>query len=207
MPDNQLPPTNNSGKPFVGPSYELLYANQPPEVNSGNIYQGQGSAPLHKLARCFHGVADRMFRLHVRFEEWDVALKAHWSGPAATQVATTAAELDAWLSVFIKEAQTAGWQITKIAQAYDEARNAMQPPEAITINRAQRDLLALRQTSGLERHDEAIAVLDREYDQFWAADVAAMRSYEVAVRTALANMPSWQAQPRRALAIVRKCGG
>lgn len=51
------------------------------------------------------------------------------------------------------------------------------------------------QSSGSARHDATIALLDREYERFWAQDVKAMHSYEMTVRAALAGMPSWPEPP------------
>nr|WP_231584619.1 PPE domain-containing protein [Mycobacterium haemophilum] len=195
MPDRRPSANNNSDNPFGGPSCQLLYANLPPEVNSRNICDGPGFYVLWDVIHRFEALADLMPLRSESLKDWGQALQAQWSGDSATRMAETAKKFQLWLDVFSLEATHAALKVRDIVRAYQEAYRAMRSPVEVADNRNQRETLVAEQGSGLARHDEAIAALDREYEMFWAEDVEVMCRYEERVREALAAMPSWPEPP------------
>lgn len=195
MPDSQPSLNTNSAYPFGGSSCQLHYARLSPEVNSSNIFDGPGSKALWDVIDRFEALADQISVKSASLKNWNQALQGQWSGQSATRMAETAEKFQQWMDDFSQEAWKAALNIRYIAREFVEAQHSMKSTVEVAENRAQRETLVAEQSSGLARHDEEIAALDKEYERFWAHDVEVMWRYETYARDKLASMPSWPEPP------------
>ncbi|MEO6792206.1 MAG: PPE family protein [Mycobacterium sp.] len=154
----------------------LDYAALPPEVNSGRIYTGPGSAPMMAAAAAWRAMAAELTSAAHSYETVISQLSGEeWLGPGSTSMASAAAPYIAWMTASAAQAEQAAAQATAAAAAFETARAASVPPMAITTNRVQQSALVSTNVLGL--NTAAIAALDAHYAQMWAQDAAAMYSY------------------------------
>ncbi|WP_424066146.1 PPE family protein, partial [Mycobacterium sp.] len=164
----------------------------PPEINSGRIYSGPGSAPLLAAATAWDSLASELQTTAASYGSTIGELTTSWQGPSSTAAADAAAPYTAWLSNTAAQAEQTASQAQAAAAAYEAAFAASIPPPVIAANRAL--LAALVATNFLGQNTPAIAANEATYGEFWAQDAVAMYGYAGAAGTA-SQLTSFTAAP------------
>jgi PPE-repeat protein len=165
----------------------------PPEVNSGRIYSGPGSAPLLAAATAWDALASELQTTAASYASTITELTSSgWQGPSSVAAADAAAPYTAWLSSTAAQAEQTASQAQAAAGAYEAAFAASVPPAVIAANRAL--LAALVATNFLGQNTPAIAATEATYGEFWAQDAAAMYGYAGSA-TAASQLTSFSAPP------------
>ena len=167
------------------------FAALPPEVNSGKIYAGPGSAPLLAAATAWDALASELHSTAAGYASTITELSSSWQGPSSTAAATAAEPFTTWLSSTAAQAEQTAAQAQAAAAAYEAAFAASIPPPVIAANRAL--LAALVATNFLGINTPAIAATEATYAEFWAQDAGAMYAYAGAASTASQLTPFTQA--------------
>jgi PPE-repeat protein len=165
----------------------------PPEVNSGRIYSGPGSAPLLAAATAWDALASELQTTAASYASTINELTSSgWQGPSSVAAADAAAPYTAWLSSTAAQAEQTASQAQAAAGAYEAAFAASIPPPVIAANRATLALLVA--TNLLGQNTPAIAANEATYAEFWAQDAVAMYGYAGAA-TAASQLTSFSAPP------------
>jgi PPE-repeat protein len=154
----------------------------PPEINSGKIYAGPGSAPLIAAATAWDALASELQTTAASYASTIGELTTSWQGPSSTAAADAAAPYTAWLSSTAAQAEQTASQAQAAAAAYEAAFSASIPPPVIAANRATLALLVA--TNILGQNTPAIAANEATYAGFWAQDAVAMYGYAGTAGTA-----------------------
>jgi PPE-repeat protein len=158
----------------------MNFATLPPEVNSGRMCAGPGSASMTDAAAAWDKLAAR---LYARLADYrSVASKL-----AATEMTQAAVPYIDWLDATAARAAHAATQAKTAASAFESALAAVVPLPLVEANRAQWISLAL--TNCLGQLSPAIADTEAEYDQMWVRDAAAMNAYAAAAADAALVTP------------------
>jgi PPE-repeat protein len=163
----------------------------PPEINSGRIYFGPGSAPLLAAATAWDALASELQTTAASYASTITELGSSWQGPSSAAASDAAAPYTAWLSSTAAQAEQTASQAQAAAAAYEAAFAASIPPPVIATNRATLALLVA--TNFLGQNTPAIAANEATYAEFWAQDAGAMYSYAGAASTATQLTPFAQA--------------
>jgi PPE-repeat protein len=174
------------------------YGALPPEINSGRIYAGAGSAPMMAAATAWRGLAAELTSAAMASETVISRLTGEeWRGSASTAMAAAVTPYLAWMRTTASQAEHAATQATAGAAAFEAARAASVPPSVVAANRAQ--LAALVATNILGQNTAAIAANEAHYGAMWAQDAAAMYGYAgtsaTAAQLTLFNSPSQTNNP------------
>jgi PPE-repeat protein len=165
----------------------------PPEVNSGRIYAGPGSAPLLAAATAWDALASELQTTAASYASTISELTSSgWQGPSSVAAADAAAPYTAWLSSTGAQAEQTASQAQAAAGAYEAAFAASIPPPVIAANRATLALLVA--TNLLGQNTPAIAANEATYAEFWAQDAVAMYGYAGAATTA-SQLTAFSAPP------------
>jgi PPE-repeat protein len=165
----------------------------PPEINSGKIYSGPGSAPLLAAASAWDALASELQTTAASYASTITELTSSgWQGPSSVAAADAAAPYTAWLSSTAAQAEQTASQAQAAAGAYEAAFAASVPPAVIAANRAL--LAALVATNFLGQNTPAIAANEATYAEFWAQDAVAMYGYAGAA-TAASQLTAFTAPP------------
>jgi PPE-repeat protein len=154
----------------------------PPEINSGKIYTGPGSAPLLAASTAWNALASELQTTAAGYASTITELGSSWTGPSSTAAASAAAPYTSWLTTTAAQAEQTAAQAQAAAAAYEAAFAASIPPPVIAANRAL--LAALVATNFLGINTPAIAATEAAYAEFWAQDAGAMYAYAGAATTA-----------------------
>jgi PPE-repeat protein len=155
----------------------------PPEVNSGRMYTGAGSAPLLAAAAAWDALAGELQSTAASYGSTIEGLSVGpWTGPSSIAMAAAATPYVAWISATGAQAELAASQAKIAAGAYEAAFAAMVPPPVIAANRAL--LAGLVATNILGQNTPAIAVTEAHYVEMWAQDAAGMYAYAGSSSTA-----------------------
>jgi PPE-repeat protein len=154
----------------------------PPEINSGKIYSGPGSAPLLAAATAWDALASELQTTAASYASTIGELTTSWQGPSSAAASNAAAPYTAWLSSTATQAEQTASQAQAAAGAYEAAFAASIPPPVIAANRAALALLVA--TNFLGQNTPAIAANEATYGEFWAQDAVAMYGYAGAATTA-----------------------
>jgi PPE-repeat protein len=163
----------------------------PPEINSGRIYAGPGSAPLIAAATAWDALASELQTTAASYASTISELTTSWQGPSSAAASSAAAPYTAWLSSTAAQAEQTAAQAQSAAAAYEAAFAASIPPPVIEANRTL--LAALVATNFLGINTPAIAATEAAYGEFWAQDAGAMYAYSGAATTASQLTPFTQA--------------
>jgi PPE-repeat protein len=163
----------------------------PPEINSGRIYTGPGSAPLLAASTAWNALASELQTTAASYASTLSELGSSWQGPSSASAAAAAAPYTEWLSSTAAQAEQTAAQAQAAAAAYEAAFAASIPPPVIAANRAL--LAALVATNFLGINTPAIAATEATYAEFWAQDAGAMYAYSGAASTAIQLTPFTQA--------------
>ena len=160
----------------------------PPEINSGRIYSGPGSAPLLAAASAWDALASELQTTAASYASSITELTSSgWQGPSSVAAADAAAPYSAWLSSTAAQAEQTASQAQAAAAAFEAAFAASIPPPVIAANRAL--LAALVATNFLGQNTPAIAATEAAYAEFWAQDAGAMYAYSGAASAASQLVP------------------
>ncbi|CAM4214729.1 putative PPE family protein PPE29 [Mycobacterium basiliense] len=152
------------------------YGALPPEINSGRMYCGPGSASLLAAAGAWDSLAAELYSTAAGYGLVISELPTMcWFGPAADAMVAAALPFVGWLSTTATLAEQAGMQARAAAAAYEMAFAMTVPPSVIASNRAL--LLALVATNWFGQNSAAIAATEAQYAEMWAQDAAAMYEY------------------------------
>ncbi|WP_409437719.1 PPE family protein [Mycobacterium sp. SMC-14] len=168
------------------------FAALPPEVNSGRLYAGPGSAPMLAVATAWARVASETASAAGVYQSVLTGLLGEgWLGQAAGSMAAAVTPYVEWLNASAELAEQAAARATAAAAAFEEAYSAIAPPPVIAANRSA--LVTLVATNVFGQNTAAIAALEAEYAQLWVQDAAAMYAY--AAQSAAATGLAPFAQP------------
>ncbi|HEU4360054.1 MAG TPA: PPE family protein, partial [Mycobacterium sp.] len=152
------------------------YGALPPEINSGRMYAGAGSAPMMAAASAWRGLAAELTSAATSWDSVVAQLTGEeWLGSASASMTAAAAPYIGWMNATAGQAEQAASQATAAAAAFEAAHAATVPPPVIATNRTQ--LAALVATNILGQNTAAIAANEAHYGQMWAQDAAAMYGY------------------------------
>lgn len=161
----------------------MYFSLLPPEINSGNMYSGAGSASLIAAATAWERIASELGSAAAEYNSVLAALADEsWAGPSATTMLAAAQPYTAWMSTTAATAAQTGAQARTAAAAFEAAYAATAPPQMVAANRAQNALL--RATNLLGQNLASIAANEAQYMAMWAQDVAAMQTYAAAAAAA-----------------------
>lgn len=148
----------------------------PPEVNSGRMYCGPGSAPMVAAASAWNGLAAELSVAAVGYERVITTLQTEeWLGPASTLMVEAVAPYVAWMRATAIQAEQAASQARAAAAAYETAFAAIVPPPLIAANRARLTSLVTHNVFG--QNTASIAATEAQYAEMWAQDAMAMYGY------------------------------
>ncbi|WP_407689589.1 PecA family PE domain-processing aspartic protease [Mycobacterium sp. HUMS_1102779] len=164
----------------------------PPELNSSLMFSGAGGAPMLAAAASWDGLATELGSAAQSFSSITSGLAGQgWQGPAAAAMLESATRYAGYLSAAQAQAQTAATQAQAVVSAFESARAAIVHPLAVATNRNQLVQLVVSNLFG--QNAPSIAAMESEYEQMWAADVAAMIGYHGNVSAAAAQIAAWPA--------------
>ena len=157
----------------------MNFATLPPEVNSGRMYAGPGSAPMTEAAAAWDKLAARLYARLADYRTVTAKLTAACQGAATRYID--------WLDCTAARAAHAATQAAAAAGAFEVALATVVPLPVIEANRTQRASLAF--TNCLGQLSPVIAHIEAEYDEMWARDAAAMNAYADASAEAVIVTP------------------
>lgn len=163
------------------------YGALPPEINSGKIYSGPGSAPLLSAAAAWDALAAELHSTAAAYGSVISELITTWHGPSSTAMVAAAAPYIEWLDRSAVQAEQTSVQSRAAAAAYEAVFAATVPPPVIAANRAL--LTSLIATNVLGQNTPAIAATEAQYAEMWAQDAGAMYSYAASSATATRLAP------------------
>ncbi|MFL0178017.1 PPE family protein [Mycobacterium sp. SMC-15] len=166
----------------------------PPEVNSGRIYLGPGSAPLLTAAGAWGALSDELSIAANGYTSVVSELTSlAWLGPTSVAMAGAATPFATWLhETAVVAAEIAG-QARAAAAAYELAFAMTVPPPVIAANRTL--LLTLVATNFFGQNTAAIAATEARYAQMWLQDATAMYVYSESSAVA-STLPGFSDPPR-----------
>ncbi|WP_204079308.1 PPE family protein [Mycobacterium riyadhense] len=160
----------------------------PPEINSGRMYSGPGSASMMAAATAWDRLAAELdLTAAVYGSVVSELTSSQWMGPASVAMVAAATPYVEWLSATARQAEQAGMQARAAAAAYELAFLMTVPPPVVAANRAL--LMALIATNFFGQNTPAIAATEALYGEMWAQDAAAMYGYASASLTAMELTP------------------
>ena len=152
------------------------FAALPPEINSGRMYSGPGSAPLRTASAAWNLLAAELDSAANQYQTTiNVLADDDWRGPTSATMAAAVAPYITWMSSTGAQAEQAAAQASAAATAYETAFALTVPPPEIAANRAQ--LAMLVATNVIGQNTPAIAANEAMYGEMWAQDAAAMYGY------------------------------
>ena len=164
------------------------FAFLPPEINSGRMHSGPGSAPLLAAAGTWEALTAELDITTEAYESVVSGLTSlHWRGPASAAMTAAVAPYTAWLQVTAELTRQTAMQARAAAAAYEQAFAITVPPPAVTANRIQQ--AALLATNFFGQNTAAIAATEAQYAEYWAQDAAAMYGYAASSAAAAQLMP------------------
>jgi PPE-repeat protein len=160
----------------------------PPEINSGRMYSGPGSAPMMAAASAWDGLAAELSSAAAGYASVITELtSAPWLGPASAAMVASVTPYISWLSAAADQAEQSSAQARAAAAAYETAFVLTVPPPVIAANRVL--LATLVATNFFGQNTPAIAATEAQYAEMWAQDAAAMYGYAGSSATATELTP------------------
>lgn len=154
----------------------MFFAAFPPEVNSGRMYTGAGSAPLLTAAAAWKELGAELQAGANSYSSVISGLTSgSWLGPSSLSMAAAVAPYLASMQGTAARAAETASQATAAANAYETAFAAHVPPAEIAANRTQ--LASLVATNVVGQNNAAIAAAEAQYGEMWAQDALAMDTY------------------------------
>jgi PPE-repeat protein len=148
----------------------------PPEINSGRMYAGPGSASLMASAAAWQALAAQLGSAGAAFSSVIEALTSTaWLGPSSMSMALAAAPYVVWMIATAMQCEQAAMAAGQAAAAFEAARAGVVPPPVIAENRAQ--LATLVATNFMGFNTPAIMANEAHYGQMWAQDTTTMYGF------------------------------
>src|SRR3984957_444742 len=148
----------------------------PPEVNSGLIYAGPGSAPMLSNAASWEALAAELQSTAAGYSSTVAQLTGQaWGGPSSEVMTAAVTPYVEWLQASAAAAGRTAAQAYSAAAAFDAAYAMTVPPPLVAANRAR--LMSLIATNFLGQNTPAIAATEAEYMEMWTQDATAMYGY------------------------------
>ncbi|BBX47696.1 type VII secretion system ESX-5 target PPE26 [Mycobacterium cookii] len=148
----------------------------PPEVNSGRMYSGPGSAPLRAASAAWNLLAAELEQAATGYQSTiDTLADDEWRGPTSASMVAAVDPYITWMNTTAAKAGHTASQASAAATAYETAHAMTVPPPLVAANRAQ--LAMLVATNVLGQNTAAIAANEAQYGEMWAQDAAAMYGY------------------------------
>lgn len=163
----------------------------PPEINSGRMYSGPGSAPMRAASAAWNLLAAELESAATQYQSTIDILDDEWLGPTSATMAAAVDPYIAWMAATGAQAQQTATQASDAASAYEAAFAMTVPPLEVAANRAQ--LAMLVATNVIGQNTPAIAANEAMYAAMWAQDAAAMYGYAGSSAAAAAVKPFTQA--------------
>jgi PPE-repeat protein len=152
----------------------MSFARVPPEINSGRMYCGSGSATMVAAATAWDQLGANLYETAASCRAATSKLAAE-SGQAAIAMGRAIESYLGWLDIAATKAAHAARQASAAAAAYESALAGLVPPKVINANRAR--LSSLATTNCLGQASPIIADADAEYERMWVNDAEAMYGY------------------------------
>jgi PPE-repeat protein len=148
----------------------------PPEINSGRMYAGPGSASLMASGAAWQALAAQLGSAGAAFQSVIEALMStSWLGPSSMSMALAAAPYVVWMVASAAQCEQAAIAAGQAAATFEAARAGVVPPPVIAENRAQ--LATLIATNFMGFNTPAIAANEAAYDGMWAQDTMTMYDF------------------------------
>ena len=148
----------------------------PPEINSGRMYSGPGSAPLRAASAAWNLLAAELESAANQYQSTiNVLADDEWRGPTSATMAAAVDPYITWMSSTGAQAEQTASQASAAATAYEAAFAMTVPPLEVAANRTQ--LAMLVATNVIGQNTPAIAANEAQYGEMWAQDAAAMYGY------------------------------
>jgi len=147
----------------------------PPEINSGRMYSGPGSAPMRAASAAWNLLAAELESSATQYQSTIDVLDDEWLGPTSATMAAAVDPYITWISTTGAQAEQTAAQASAAASAYEAAFAMTVPPVEVAANRAQ--LAMLVATNVIGQNTAAIAANEAMYGEMWAQDAAAMYGY------------------------------
>ena len=148
----------------------------PPEINSGRMYAGPGSASLMASGAAWQALAAQLGSTGAAFQAVIQALMStSWLGPSSMSMALAAAPYVEWMLATAAQCQEAAVAAAQAAATFEAARAGVVPPPVIAENRAQ--LATLVATNFMGFNTPAIGANEAAYDGMWAQDTMTMYGF------------------------------
>jgi PPE-repeat protein len=164
------------------------FAALPPEINSGRMYTGPGSAPILAAAFAWDALAAALHSAADSYQSEVAALTGGpWLGPSAAAMAAAAAPYVTWTRTTAAQAEETANQAKTAAAAYEAAFAETVPPPVIAANRSL--LMSLIATNIFGQNTPAIATTEAQYSEMWAQDAGAMYGYAASAASATRLTP------------------
>jgi PPE-repeat protein len=147
----------------------------PPEINSGRMYSGPGSAPMRAASAAWNLLAAELESAATQYQSTIDVLDDEWLGPTSATMAAAVDPYITWMSATGAQAEQTAAQASAAVSAYEAAFAMTVPPVEVAANRAQ--LAMLVATNVIGQNTAAIAANEAMYGEMWAQDAAAMYGY------------------------------
>jgi PPE-repeat protein len=157
----------------------------PPEVNSGRMYLGPGSATLLAASAGWEALATELHSVASGYQSVISRLtNESWSGPSSTSMVAAVTPYLMWMSTTAAQCYEAAGRAAAAASAHETAFAMTVPPPLIAANRVQ--LATLIATNLFGQNTPAIMATEAEYSEMWAQDATAMYGYAASSASASA---------------------
>ena len=153
----------------------MCFGKVPPEINSGRLYYGCGSASMMQAATSWYELAATLRQAAAYSCAVAANLVEGLHGAVAIAVGQALAPYIAWLNAVASQAAHAATQAAAAVSAHQLAMTAMAHPDMVVANR--RRLISLCTTNWLALVSPTIAQTETEYEQMWADHAEAMYAY------------------------------
>src|SRR6185295_733363 len=148
---------------MVGVAFGGDYGGLPPEINSGRIWAGPGSAALVESAAAWQALAAELGSAGAAMKAVLEALGTSWLGPSSMTMAPAA------------QSQEAAVAAGNAAMVFEAAHAGVVPPPEIEENRVR--LATLIATNFFGCNSGAIAATEADYDRMWGQDATVLYGY------------------------------
>src|SRR6185312_4054360 len=151
------------------------YGGLPPEINSGRMWAGPGSAALAESAAAWQALAAELGSAGAAMQAVLEALGTSWPGAPSLSMAVAAAPYVAWMLAVAAQSQEAAVAAGNAAMAFEAAHAGVVPPPEIEENRVR--LATLIATNFFGCNSGAIAATEADYDRMWGQDATVLYGY------------------------------
>lgn len=159
------------------PAAGLDYGFLPPEINSGRMWAGPGSAALAASGAAWQALAADLGSAGAAMQAVVEALTGtSWSGPSSMTMAAAAAPYVVWMLATAGQCEEAAMAASQAAMAFEAARAGVVPPAEIEENRERLRVL-IATNFPLNQNAAAIAATEADYDRMWSQDATVLYGY------------------------------